>query len=86
MKDFKKIINYGTEYDLEDTVLFNIFKQRLGKFIGIKKSICEIEKSIRELEKENENLYDKLNQNKEKITDLEVLKERILEILKSLKK
>lgn len=69
IKTFEKIGN--NLYDLEDIVLFNIFKQRLGKFIGIKKSICEIEKSIRELEKENENLYDKLNQNKEKITDLE---------------
>ena len=69
IKTFEKIGN--TLYDLEDIVLFNIFKQRLGKFISIKKSICEVEKSIRELQKENENFYDKLNQNKEKTTDLE---------------
>ena len=69
IKTFEKVGN--TLYDLEDIVLFNIFKQRLEKFISIKKSIYGTEMSIKELEKENENLCNKLNQNNERIIDLE---------------
>ena len=69
IKTFEKVGN--TLYDLEDIVLFNIFKQRLEKFISIKKSIYGAERCIKELEKENENLCNKLNQNNERIIDLE---------------
>lgn len=69
IKTFEKVDNIL--YDLSNVELFNLFKYRLKKFISIKKSIYEIEKSIRDLEKENENLCNKLNQNNERITDLE---------------
>lgn len=69
IKTFEKVDNIL--YDLSNVELFNLFKYRLKKFIYIKKSIYEIEKSIRGLEKENENLCNKLNQNNERITDLE---------------
>ena len=80
IKTFEKVGN--TLYDLEDIVLFNIFKQRLEKFISIKKSIYGTEMSIKELDKENENLCNKLNQNNEGIINLE----RILFDLKELRR
>ena len=69
IKTFEKVGD--TLYDLKNDELFNIFKYRLKKFISIKKSIYEIERNIKELERENENLCNKLNQNNERITDLE---------------
>ena len=69
IKTFEKVGN--TLYDLKDDKLFNIFKYRLEKFISIKKSIYGAERCIKELEKENENLCNRLNQNNERIIDLE---------------
>ena len=69
IKTFEKVGN--TLYDLEDIVLFNIFKQGLEKFISIKKSIYGAERCIKKLEKENKNLCNKVYQNNERIIDLE---------------
>ena len=69
IKTFEKVGN--TLYDLKNDKLFNIFKYRLEKFISIKKSIYGAEMGIKELEKENENLCYKLNQNNERIINLE---------------
>ena len=80
IKTFEKVDNIL--YDLNNVELFNLFKYRLKKFIYIKKSIYEAEKGIRGLEKENENLCNKLNQNNERITDLERIIFNFKELMK----